>query len=59
VLGADCAEPEAGDAAAEAARRLTHAVERGRGALMEVGAPATPAAPAMRSGTGAEVGGAH
>jgi PTS system N-acetylgalactosamine-specific IIA component len=56
ILGADSADPAAPDPDGDSARRLAHAVERGRGALMEVGAP-TP--PAPKSGTGAEVGGAH
>ena len=57
VLGADGADPAAPEAETEAAQRLLHAVERGRGALMQVGAPTPPAA--KPAGSGAEVGGAH
>jgi PTS system N-acetylgalactosamine-specific IIA component len=60
VLGADgghAAAPEEADR--EAAQRLTHAVERGRGALMQVGAPGmTPPAAAAAAAGGTEVGGA-
>jgi PTS system N-acetylgalactosamine-specific IIA component len=58
VLGADAVDAAAPEADLEAARRLVHAVERGRGALMQVGAPATapPAAAAAAGST--EVGGA-
>ena len=58
VLGADGADPAAPEADTEAAQRLLHAVERGRGALVQVGAPPAPAAP-KPAGSGAEVGGAH
>ena len=63
VLAADCADASAQDADSEASRRLVHAVERGRGALMQVGAPKAPggpaAAPTSPHGTsGPEVGGA-
>ena len=43
VLGADGADASAQDAESDASQRLVHAVERGRGALMQVGAPKAPA----------------
>ena len=63
VLGADCADASDPDAESDAAQRLLHAVERGRGALVQVGAPtaagaAPPTSAPARPATGTEVGGA-
>ena len=62
VLAADCADASAQDADSEASQRLVHAVERGRGALMQVGAPKAPGGPAAaptspHATSGPEVGG--
>jgi PTS system N-acetylgalactosamine-specific IIA component len=63
VLAADCADASTPDADSDASQRLVHAVERGRGALMQVGPPKAPGAPSAaptspRETSGPEVGGA-
>lgn len=61
VLGADCSDASAQERDADASRRLVHAVERGRGALAQVGAPKPAGAAASvppGAPSGSEVGGA-